>query len=201
MDSVSQYLRETERIISEMRHETVEPALDILLAAWRGRRHIFLVGNGGSAATASHFANDLSKGTYVEGKPRFRAIALTDNVPLITAWGNDSGYEDVFVGQLAALMDPGDVVLAISASGNSPNVLRAVEHARCEGGITIGWTGRTGGRLCGLVHYCICAPTEDVDQIENVHMILDHLFTVSLRRAVMADAAEVRSVRGIGESV
>ena len=186
---VSQYLRDAARVIDGVSAEDVVPALDVLIAAWRSRRHVFLLGNGGSAATASHFANDLSKGTVIEGKPRFRAIALTDNVPLITAWGNDSSYAHVFTEQLAALMDPGDVVVAISASGNSPNVLRAVEYARMSGGITVGWSGRTGGKLRNLVHYCICAPTDDVGQIENAHMVLDHVLTVALRAAIAVEEA------------
>jgi D-sedoheptulose 7-phosphate isomerase len=185
MHVVRQYLDDTARVITSLSADDIAPVLDLLMTAWRARRHVFLLGNGGSAATASHFANDLSKGTFIEGKPRFRAIALTDNVPLITAWGNDCAYECVFSEQLAALMDPGDLVLAISASGNSPNVLRAVEDARLKGAITIGWTGRSGGKLRSLVHHCICAPSDDVGQIENVHMVLDHVLTVALRAAIV----------------
>lgn len=185
MDAIGTYLRDAEQVIAGLPRESIDVSLAVLLDAWRARKHVFLVGNGGSAATASHLANDLSKGAAVDGKPRIRAIALTDNVPLITAWGNDSSYDDVFVEQLSGLMDPGDVVLAISASGNSPNILRAVQYARDSGGITMAWTGRGGGRLRAIAHHCICAPSDDVGQIESAHMVLDHLFTVLLRRALM----------------
>lgn len=137
LDSVNSFLDDTRRILSEPSQTEITGAHHVLLGGWRARRHVFLLRNGGSAATASHFANDLNKGTSIQGKPRFRAIALTDNVPLITAWSNDAAYDEVFVQQLAGLMDPGDVVLAISASGNSPNVLRAVEYARRMRGVTL----------------------------------------------------------------
>jgi D-sedoheptulose 7-phosphate isomerase len=190
------FLNETTRVISGLSHQEIAAAHDVLLAAWRARRHVYLLGNGGSAATASHFANDLNKGTSIEGKPRFRAIALTDNVPLLTAWGNDATYDDVFVEQLTGLMDPGDVVLAISASGNSPNVLRAVEYARRMQGLTVGWTGRTGGRLRGLVEHCVSAPTDDVGQVETVHMVLVHLFTLTLRAAMATEVVGEGSAAG-----
>ena len=188
---VNAFLTETQRIVGEISPSEVAAVHHALVEAWRGRRHVFLLGNGGSAATASHFANDLGKAASVEGRPRFRAIALTDNVPVITAWGNDAAYETVFREQLVGLLDPGDVVLAISASGNSPNVLRAIEYARQMSAVTIGWTGRTGGKLRGLVDHCVSVATDDVGQIENGHMILVHLFTVTLRSALAAEAVPV----------
>jgi D-sedoheptulose 7-phosphate isomerase len=192
--SIVGFLDETQRILAELSQAEIAGAHRALLEAWRARRHVFLLGNGGSAATASHLANDLSKATSIEGRPRFRAIALTDNVPLITAWGNDSTYDDVFREQLVGLMDPGDLVLAISASGNSPNVIRAVEYARQHHGVTIGWTGRTGGKLRHLVDHCVSVDTDDVGQIENAHMVLVHLFTVTLRAALKAEVLDVATV-------
>jgi D-sedoheptulose 7-phosphate isomerase len=145
---------------------------------------VFLLGNGGSAATASHMANDLSKATIVPGLPRMRVIALTDNVSIITAWANDESYDCVFKEQLENLLNPGDTVLAISASGNSPNVLRAMEFARERGAVTIGWTGRAGGCLKDLVDHCVHVPTDDVGMIENVHMVFDHLVTRALAQGM-----------------
>lgn len=198
MDRVTEYLRDTERVIAELPTAAITSAIEVLLSARRQRRHVFLIGNGGSAATASHLANDLTKAASVEGRFRIRAIALTDNVPLITAWSNDSSYDDVFVEQLRGLMEPRDVVLAISASGNSPNVIRALEFGRLHGAVMIGWTGRSGGKMRSLVDHCICAPSDDVGQIENAHMVLDHVFTVALREAVMAEPVEVVSELGQG---
>ena len=121
-------------------------AVMLLNCQARGRV-VFVVGNGGSAATASHFACDLSKGTRRDGPPTFHVVSLTDNVPLLTAWANDSGYEHVFSEQLTALARPGDLLVAISASGNSPNVVAAIDAARSCGMAVVGLTGRSGGRL------------------------------------------------------
>jgi D-sedoheptulose 7-phosphate isomerase len=113
----------------------------------------------------------------VPGQPRMRVIALTDNVSVITAWANDESYDCVFKEQLENLLNAGDLVLAISASGNSPNVLRAVEFARERGAVTIAWTGRSGGCLKDIVDHCVHAPTDDVGMIENAHLVFDHLVT------------------------
>src|SRR5215208_3831810 len=118
-------------------------AIMLLTCQARGRV-VFVVGNGGSAATASHFACDLSKGTRRDGPPTFHVVSLADNVPLLTAWANDSGYDRVFAEQLAPLARPGDVLVVISASGNSPNVIAAVETARSCGMSVVGLTGRSG---------------------------------------------------------
>ena len=125
-------------------------AVMLLNCQARGRV-VFVVGNGGSAATASHFACDLSKGTRCDGPPTFQVVSLTDNVPLLTAWANDSGYDRVFSEQLKALARPGDLLVAISASGNSPNVVAAVDAARSCGMSVVSLSGRSGGRLAHLV--------------------------------------------------
>ena len=136
---------------------------------------IFFLGNGGSAATASHFANDVAVGGRNPGKP-FRAMSLTDNVAVLTAVANDRGYDRIFIEQLEILMQPGDVVVAISASGNSPNVLRAVEYANASG-ITVGLTGFDGGKLRQIAQYGAHVPTEKgaYGLVEDAHMALDHL--------------------------
>jgi D-sedoheptulose 7-phosphate isomerase len=129
-------------------------------------------------------ANDLNKLTISPGKPRFKAIALTDNIPLITAWGNDSSYEDIFAEQLTNFIQAGDVVVAISASGNSPNVLRAVQVGRQHGAITIGLTGDTGGKLRTLVDFCVLTPTGHICQQEDCHLIAEHAIANALKRLV-----------------
>jgi len=161
--------------------ERIRDAVDVLLGANYVGSMVFTLGNGGSAATASHFACDLAKGTIIPGHPRFRVMALTDNMPLTTAWSNDVAYEDVFAQQLSSLMKQRDVVVAFSGSGNSPNVLRAVELARYTEGITIGFSGFAGGRLSALVDVPIVVPCNCMEQIEDVHLILCHLICTVLR--------------------
>jgi len=165
--------------------ERIRDVVDVLLSANYVGSTVFTLGNGGSAATASHFACDLAKGTITPGRPRFRVIALTDNLPLITAWSNDVAYEDVFASQLGGLMGRGDVVVAFSGSGESPNVLRAVELARRMGGITIGFSGFAGGRLSTLVDVPVVVPCDCMEQIEDVHLVLCHLVCTVLRERLL----------------
>lgn len=189
MESVSKYLREIQRVLAEMPEGKIARVVSLLHEAWRTRKRIFILGNGGSAATASHLANDLSKATIVPGKARLKVIALTDNIPLITAWANDTSYELVFKEQLENLLEGGDVVIGLSASGNSPNVLRAMEFARGQGAVTVGWTGLTGGRLKDVVDHCVHSPTDDVGMIESTHLVLDHLVTDGLCRLLRQDSS------------
>jgi D-sedoheptulose 7-phosphate isomerase len=179
------YLRHLGEVLARLDVDAVGAFVDILVAA-RGRgATVFFCGNGGSAATASHFANDLGIGTRGGDNP-FRAMALTDNVAAMTAIANDDGYEALFARQLEVLMRPEDVVVAISASGNSPNVLRAVEFARARGAITVGLTGFDGGRLKDLVGLAVHVPTAqgEYGPVEDAHMVLDHLVASYLIRLV-----------------
>jgi D-sedoheptulose 7-phosphate isomerase len=174
-------LEEVRCTLAELPQEHIQDVVDVLLSANHVGSTIFTLGNGGSASTASHFAGDLAKGTITPGYPRFRVVALTDNLPLITAWSNDVSYEDVFAEQLDGLIQRGDVVIAFSGSGNSPNVLRAVELARRAGGITIGFSGFAGGQLSSLVDISVVVPNDCMEQIEDVHIILCHTITTVLR--------------------
>lgn len=186
-DPVDAYIRQLSRTVESLDRAQVWAVIYALYAAWRGGRRIFLCGNGGSAATASHMANDLSKLTIHDGKPRMKAIALTDNVPLMTAWGNDTEFENIFVQPLLNLLEPGDIVLAISASGSSPNVVRAVQVARDHGAHTIAFTGATGGRLKDLVDYLITVPDDNIGRQEDGHMILNHIIATTLRWMIHQD--------------
>jgi D-sedoheptulose 7-phosphate isomerase len=156
-----------------------------LLDARERESTVFFIGNGGSAATASHFANDLAIGTNSYEKP-FRVISLTDNQAIITAISNDFGYEDVFVRQLRVLGKPGDVVVAISASGNSPNLLSAFEYAKSVGIKTIAITAFDGGKMRMVADECIHVPTapKEYGPAEDAHMVLDHLVGAYLMRAI-----------------
>lgn len=144
---------------------------------------VFLLGNGGSAATASHMACDLGRIPATPGGRPLRALALTDNVATITAWANDVSYEEVFARQLLCLVQPGDLVIALSGSGNSPNVLRAVAVAKAAGARTVGFTGYPGGKLRQLVDISIVAPGRCIEQAEDAHLVLDHVISVALREA------------------
>jgi D-sedoheptulose 7-phosphate isomerase len=184
MDLIDTYLTELEQVIHELSRADVRAVAQALLENWRARRQLFIIGNGGSAATASHMMNDMNKFTNAPGKHRFRCIALTDNVPLLTAVGNDQSYAEVFVEPLLNLLQPGDTVLAISASGNSPNIIRAVEHAQANGAKVIGFTGRPGGQLAQMADLKIVIPSDRIGQQEDGHMILDHVLSLALREMI-----------------
>lgn len=191
-NAIRPYLAELDVVLAGIPHETTDAVVRTLLAAHNDDRMIFIAGNGGSAATASHFANDLAKATIVPGQRRFRVIALTDNVPLITAWANDSSYADAFAEQLQPLIRPGDVFIAISGSGNSENILRAVDVARMSEATVIGLTGFDGGRLRDRSHHCIHVPCDVMAQVEDAHLIIQHAICLYLRE-VIADAARIVS--------
>jgi len=184
IDEIDRYLRGLSETVDRVSREEIREVVDVLLAACRARKRVYLVGNGGSATTASHIANDLSKQAIVDGHPKFRAIALTDNMPLVTAWANDEDYSMVFYRQLDNHVEPGDVVIAISTSGQSRNVIRALELARERGAVTIGLTGSDGGAMCGLLDHCIFVPSADIGHQEAVHLALDHAITMAIRARI-----------------
>lgn len=181
MVSTTDYLNNLKKIAEGMPAREIDACIGLLLDAVKTGKQVFIFGNGGSAATASHFANDLGKGCIVEGKPRFKAHALTDNIPIMTAWGNDSSYEDIFVEQLKNFLQKGDLVIAITASGNSPNVLKAVKYAREHGAKTVAWTGFGGGKIKPMVDVAIVVPSNEYGPCEDLHMVLDHLMMQRLR--------------------
>lgn len=184
MTLISDYISQKSRLIAEISESEIETMIDILLKARDSGNKIFLCGNGGSAATASHFACDLGKGTISNSKIRFKVISLSDSIPLITAWANDTDYSNIFAEQLDALVEPGDVLLAISCSGNSPNILKAVELANCRGAFTVGLSGFKGGKLKELCQFCLVVPSNNMQQIEDVHLVVTHLLTTCLREAI-----------------
>lgn len=169
------YKAELLKAIESLELDRVEQAVEWFREARAQDRRIFVCGNGGSASTASHFACDMAKGASYGRDRRFRLMALTDNLAVITAYSNDVSYECVFVEQLKNFAQPGDVVMAISGSGNSPNVLRAVEYANSIGCKTIALTGRDGGKLGPLAQLNIQAREPHMGRIEDVHMITCHM--------------------------
>lgn len=158
--------------------KTFEAILHRLSDVYHRRGRLFVIGNGGSAATASHFACDLGKNAVPPGRSRFKVIALTDSTPAITAYGNDNGYASVFAEQLTNLMESGDVLMAISASGNSPNIIEAVSLAKANGLTVIGLAGFDGGKLASLADLEVTIPGTTYEQIEDIHMILTHMMVL-----------------------
>ena len=181
MSYIRWYLDELGNILDQLPQDQIAQIIRTLEQARTERRQIFLIGNGGSAATASHFANDLLKSTVTEGKPRMKVFALTDNIPIMLAYANDCGYETIFAEQLDALAAPGDIVVAFSGSGRSPNVIRALDLARQRGLTTIGVTGRDGGEMRERCDICLIAPCQPMEQIEDVHVVLCHLIYSAIR--------------------
>ncbi len=183
-DQVLSYLEDLKGLLGRLPVSSIEDVISTLLYARFNRKQVIIMGNGGSAATASHFACDLGKGTLMPGLPRFRVIALTDNMSLFSALANDFGYDQVFSEQLKSLIQPGDVAIGISGSGNSANVLNAIQAARELGAVTIGFVGFDGGRLKGMVDRCVHVPCDCMEQVEDVHLILEHLISTCLRQAI-----------------
>ena len=186
VDLLQDYVGALANALHALPLDTIEAMVDTLKEARRHGNRIFIMGNGGSASTASHMVCDLSKSTIQGGLPRLRVIPITDNVPLITAWANDTGYENIFVQQLENQAPRGDVVIAISGSGRSENVLRAVRLAR-EGGVTtIGLTGFEGGSLKDLVDIALVVDSRSMGQIEDVHHAIGHMLTEALSQPELA---------------
>lgn len=183
MDPIETYLSELAEVVRRLPREEIRRVVDAVRDVAVRNRQLFVLGNGGSAATASHMVCDLAKSLGPPGCAGIRAIALTDNVPLITAWANDLAYEEVFARQLAGLVQAGDLVIAMSGSGESANVLLAVETAREKGARTVGFTGYPGGRLKGMVDISVVVPSRRIEQAEDAHLILQHVVAVALREA------------------
>jgi len=169
------YLQALHQALQAVDLERVAQAIEWFRQARAAGRQIFVCGNGGSAATASHFVCDVLKGASYQRPVRFRIYALTDAVPVLTAYANDVGYEVVFLEPLKNLAQPGDLVMALSGSGNSPNVVRAVEYANSIGCRTIALTGRDGGMLGKVAQLEIRVPDPHMGRIEDVHMVICHL--------------------------
>lgn len=184
MDSIRQYLDELRTVLDRIDTAVIRKIADVLIEAHGRDAQIFVLGNGGSASTASHWACDLGKGTVVEGQRRYRVMSVTDNTAVMTAWANDASYEDIFVEQLRNFANPGDVVIGISASGNSENVLRAIRYGTEVGATTIGVTGFGGGKLAGLVDVAFVVDSRDYGRVEDVHLILDHMLRIALQEAL-----------------
>jgi D-sedoheptulose 7-phosphate isomerase len=180
------YFAELSGVVERLPYEMIDAVAEALWEAYQADRALFLFGNGGSAALASHSACDFGKGTATSGNRRFRVLSLTDNVPLLTAWANDQRYDDIFAEQLHHFIRPKDIALGISGSGNSPNVLNGLQVARDLGAQTIGLTGFQGGKMKFLCDLCIVIPSDSMQQIEDLHVAVTHSIFSALRRRIQA---------------
>lgn len=191
MFNVERYLDEYAGVLSRLDNRIIEGFAQILAVAWRGNRTVFCCGNGGSAANAAHFVADLTKLTAPARGRRLRAVALTDNVSALSAIANDMCYDEIFAEQLRTFMSAGDVLVAFSTSGSSPNVLRAVEYADRAGAVTIAVTGRHGARLQGVARHGLVVHSESVQQIEDATMVVSHLLCLRTRELIAGESLDV----------
>jgi D-sedoheptulose 7-phosphate isomerase len=181
MSVINNYLQGLNGCLRELSEQSIASIAETIYGAYKNDKQVVIMGNGGSASTASHFARDLRIGSRVEGKPRVRATSITDNMAMVTSLANDVDYDAIFREQLIDQIEEGDVVIGISASGNSPNVLKAIEYAREKGAVTIALTGFDGGKLKGLVDKAIIVSSWDYGQVEDVHLSLGHMITYAVK--------------------
>jgi D-sedoheptulose 7-phosphate isomerase len=186
----SVYFDDVVQVIANMPFMAIDRIVNVLMDAYESSRTIYLFGNGGSAALASHFACDLGKGTANGSGKRFQAMALTDNIPMMTAWANDANYEDIFAEQLTNFVRPDDIAFAISGSGKSPNVLKALKVAREANAFTIGLTGFQGGHMKNLCDICLIVPSDNMQIIEDLHLSVTHAVFTALRAKISQESRE-----------
>ncbi len=175
LDDIENYFSMLEGAIEATDRESINTVINLLQKAYEEGQQVFIMGNGGSASTASHFACDFNKGLSYGKRKRFKVISLNDNLPTLLAYANDVSYENVFLEQLKNFFNPKDYVIGISGSGNSKNVIKAIEYANQNGGITIGFCGYSGGKLKQIAQYSIHVPIDDMQISEDLHMIMIHL--------------------------
>lgn len=181
------YMEEDSVMLKKSPFGELERAADMLMEARAAGRWIFSAGNGGSASTASHFANDFVKGLSVEGRKRFKAMSLNDGIPIVTSLGNDYDYSLCYMEQLKNYGSSGDILVVFSGSGNSPNVVKAAEYAKQIGMKVITFTGRDGGMLRALSDICCIASTDCMEEIEDAHLVWEHAVVMGLRKIIMEE--------------
>lgn len=174
------YRNELNAAISSLPLQEMQKIASLLVKARDSGKMIYVFGNGDSASNALHLVMDLNKGTQVPGKKLFKAMTLNENVPLMTAWCNDTAYDNIFKGQLENFLQSGDIVIGISGSGNSPNIIKAIDFARSKGAITIGLTAMGGGKLKSAAEHCILVNTNSMEIAEDAHFIIGHMIKMHI---------------------
>lgn len=177
-----QYLSELQELLNDFPHTHFSQLIDEIIRCYEQERHIFVMGNGGSGSTASHWACDVNKGCCLNLDKKFKMICLSDNIPTMMAYANDLSYDDIFVEPLKNFFQSGDLVIGISGSGNSTNVLKAIDYANQNNGKTAGLCGFNGGKLHGLVDIPLLAKIDDMQKVEDVHMIIVHMSMQAIAR-------------------
>lgn len=186
---IGRYFEEMHQIVDKLPVDKINEVIEILFNAWKNGNKIFIMGNGGSASTATHFACDLSKVTIIPNKRRFKVIGLNDNIPLVSALTNDDGWNEIYVEQLKNHFEKNDVVIAFSVHGGygkdkagvwSQNLLKALQFAKDNGGIAIGFSGFDGGAMKDLADVCVVVPFDSTPHVESFHLVLEHLITFCL---------------------
>lgn len=195
MEQVTNYIAELQTTMGRLPRELIAQVIEILHDARMSGRQIFIMGNGGSASTATHFVCDLAKNTRRSGQPHFRVIGLTDNMAIFSAYANDEGYDQVFSQQMANLINPTDIVIGISASGNSPNVLNGIEEAKKHNATTIAFTGFTGGKLGPMADINIHVDSNIIEHVEDIHLMLEHMIVKTLKDRDYSDADYAKVVQ------
>ncbi len=181
MEPIRDYFTTLQHTMDQVREQSIADVIRVLQHARQEGNQIFVMGNGGSASTASHFVCDLAKNTRRVGLPHFRVIGLTDNMEIFSAYANDAGYENVFSQQLANLVNPGDIAIGISASGNSKNVISAMEEAERHRATTIGFTGFDGGGLGRMVRINVHVQSNIIEHVEDVHLMVEHIIVKTIK--------------------
>lgn len=172
--NITEYFEREKQVLDAINKQDLSQVMNLLEIARNEGKQVFIMGNGGSAATASHFVCDFNKGISLNKNKRYKFICLNDNVPTMMAYANDLSYGDIFVGPLQNFYQKGDVVIGISGSGNSENVVRAMQWARDNGAVTIALTGYSGGKLARIAEFGVNIPVDDMQITEDLHMVLDH---------------------------
>ena len=172
---IDRYFNNLISVLDRISQESIEEFFNILLIAYRQEKQIFIMGNGGSASTSSHFACDINKGVSQKLEKKFKVICLNDNVPIVMAYANDISYDVIFKEQLSNFLNKNDIVIGISGSGNSINVLQAMEYANTKKAFTVGISGFDGGKLAGITKKNILIPSDDMQIIEDLHIIIVHM--------------------------
>ena len=199
--SIQAYFQTLARTIPQLPYSSIQQIISTILRAFEEDRSMFVFGNGGSAATASHVMCDLNKGTIARnGSRRLRVISLTDNVPSLTAWANDAGYEHVYSEQLKNFVQAGDIAFAISGSGNSPNILEALRTARKLGAVTIGIAGNHGGKMKAFCDICAVVPSDNIQVVEDLHHAIAHSILTAVRHILRSHSQQTVAVAA-GSSV
>jgi D-sedoheptulose 7-phosphate isomerase len=193
--SIRTYFRDLTGLVSQLPYNSITQIVYIFLNAFAEQRTVYVFGNGGSAASASHLMCDINKGASPGEGKRPRVMALTDNASLITAWANDFGYERIFSEQLKTFIKPRDVAFAISTSGDSPNVLLALEVARESGAMTVGLGGCQGGQMKSLCDVCAIVPSDNVQLVEDLHHAMIHSIFVAVRQSLLAGTEKTLMAR------